>query len=147
MLYGDDMMRMIMCGIRYYCSMCIIMTIDPKPKVSQVYYPNARETSFPLIEPLQEPPKTLWFVHTKRTEKFQPLSSLCSSPSYSTSRLSSLYQHSHFCPPIATSRLNNSSRSGMAVNLVSVPLRSVITIPSAISLPKAHPTTSFAFQP
>ena len=57
------------------------------------------------------------------------------------------HQLSHFCPPIATNLLNNSSLSFTAVTLYVIPLRSVISSPSATVVPVAHPTTIFAFHP
>lgn len=57
------------------------------------------------------------------------------------------HQASHFCPSIATSRLNSSSRNTIAVRTYLSPCLSSISTPSAISRSKAHPTTSFAFHP
>lgn len=57
------------------------------------------------------------------------------------------HQLSHFCPPIATSRLNSSSLNLTAVTLCISPFLSTISNPSATVLPVAHPTTIFAFQP
>jgi hypothetical protein len=57
------------------------------------------------------------------------------------------HQASHICDPITTNRLNNSSRSAMAVSCLIFPCLSTMMRPSAISLDVAHPTTSFVFQP
>lgn len=57
------------------------------------------------------------------------------------------YQLSHFCPPMATSRLKSSSRRYIAVNVHLCPSLSMISRPSAICRSIAQPTTSFAFQP
>lgn len=57
------------------------------------------------------------------------------------------HQASHFCPPIAHNRLNNSSLNGHAVTTHLFPLRSTISSPSCTTVSILHPTTSFAFHP